>query len=122
MGWTFTTDLPVYVQIMRRIRADILSGRYAANAPFPSVRQLAFEAAVNPNTMQRALGELEREGLLVTHGTAGRVVTGDQAVLATARRHATNDALEELLHAAQALGVSKAELLDFINTREEWAT
>lgn len=121
MGWTFSADLPVYVQIVRRIRADILSGRYPANSPFPSVRQLAFEASVNPNTMQRALCELENEGLLVTHGTAGRVVTGDQTVLAAARRQATADALEELLRAAQALGISKAELLTFIEETKEWS-
>lgn len=120
MGWTFSAGLPVYVQLMRRIRADILSGRYPADSPFPTVRQLALEAAVNPNTMQRALGELEREGLLVTCGTAGRLVTGDEAVLDAARQQVTADALEELLQTARELGLSRAELLRFIEEKEEW--
>lgn len=122
MGWTFSAELPVYVQLIRRIRADILSGQYPADSPFPSVRQLALTAAVNPNTMQRALGELEREGLLITRGTTGRFVTSDEEALAAARRRATQDALTELLAAAKALGVSKAEVLQFIEEQEEWTT
>lgn len=122
MGWTFSAGRPVYVQLIERIRADILSGRYAADSPFPTVRQLALTAAVNPNTMQRALGELEREGLLVTHGTVGRFVTGDETVLAAARQRAAADALEGLLHTVRELGISRAELLTFIETKEEWLT
>lgn len=122
MGWYFSAGRPVYVQLIERIRADILSGRYPPESPFPTVRQLAFEAAVNPNTMQRALGELEREGLLVTHGTVGRFVTGDEAVLTAARQATTAAALEELLATARERGISRRELLAFIETKEEWRT
>ncbi len=120
MGWTFSTERPVYVQLVQRIRADILSGHYPAGSPFPSVRQIALAAAVNPNTMQRALGELEREGLLISRGTAGRVVTDDEAVLRAARQRAAQEALERLVAEARALGVSRAEILRFLEEKEEW--
>ncbi len=120
MGWHFVPQIPVYLQIVSRIRADILSGHYPADSQIPSVRQLALEAAVNPNTMQRALGELESEGLLCSHGTAGRFVTADTGVLETARQQQRQEELERLLERARALGLSKAQLLYYINEKEEW--
>ena len=120
MGWAFVPQIPVYLQIVSRIRADILSGHYPADSQIPSVRQLALEAAVNPNTMQRALSELESEGLLYTRGTAGRFVTADTAVLDAARQLQLREELEQLLERAKALGLGKAELLCYINEKEEW--
>lgn len=121
MGWNFNSQAPVYLQIVARIRGDILAGRYAADAPFPSVRQLAFEAAVNPNTMQRALTELENDGLLYTRGTAGRFVTGDRAVLQAARSAAFADEIDSIVTRASSLGMSKGELLRLIGEKEEWS-
>lgn len=74
MAWQFRGHSPVYRQIVRHIRADILSGCYQPDEQIPPVRQLAMEAGVNPNTMQRALSALEDEGLLVSRGTVGRFV------------------------------------------------
>lgn len=74
MAWQFRGHSPVYRQIVRHIRADILNGRYQPDEQIPPVRQLAMEASVNPNTMQRALSALEDEGLLVSRGTVGRFV------------------------------------------------
>ena len=81
MNWKFSGDRPVYQQIMAAIRGAILTGELEPGRKVPSVRDLAAEAQVNPNTMQRALTELEREGLLVGGGTSGRTVTTDRAVL-----------------------------------------
>jgi len=120
MGWHFVPQIPVYLQIVSRIRADILSGHYPADSQIPSVRQLALEAAVNPNTMQRALGELESEGLLYTRGTAGRFVTDDTTVLEKARQTQMREELHRLLEQAKALGLSKAEFLCYIDEKEEW--
>lgn len=86
MSWKFTGDAPVYQQIMDCIRGDILRGEYRPGDRIPAVRELAVQARVNPNTMQRAMMELEREGLLVSCGTIGRFVTSDPAVLEQARR------------------------------------
>ena len=120
MGWAFSSLSPVYMQIVSRLRADILAGRYTADAPFPSVRQLAFEAAVNPNTMQRALTELENEGLLYSRSTAGRFVRADVDVLDAARRKQCQEELAQLTERARALGLKKQDVIDFINEQEDW--
>lgn len=92
MNWKFTGDRPVYQQIMAQIRGAILAGQWLPGDKVPSVRDLAAQARVNPNTMQRALTELEREGLLVGAGTTGRTVTANPAILSAMK----NRTLEEL--------------------------
>ena len=78
MGWDFETDRPIYIQIMEKIQLLILAGVYPVGAKLPSVRDLAQQAAVNPNTMQRALAQLEEEGLVITQRTSGRFVTENE--------------------------------------------
>ena len=85
MNWKFTGDRPVYQQIMAALRGAIVKGELTPGQKVPSVRDLAADAQVNPNTMQRALTELEREGLLVGGGTSGRTVTTNQEILSAMR-------------------------------------
>ena len=85
MNWKFTGDRPVYQQIMEALRGAIVKGELVPGQKVPSVRDLAADAQVNPNTMQRALTELEREGLLVGGGTSGRTVTTNQEILSAMR-------------------------------------
>ena len=114
MAWHFTTRAPVYLQIVSRIRADILSGVYKADEQIPSVRQLAFEAGVNPNTMQRAFAVLEAERLFVTRGTLGRFITTDAAVLAAARETLRRETVARLTEEAMAAGLTPEELIQGI--------
>ena len=86
MAWSFASDRPVYVQLAERLRKKIISSEYRAGEQIPSVRQLAAETAVNPNTVQRALAELEDEGLLEVHGTLGKFVTEDRTVIERCQR------------------------------------
>lgn len=120
MSWKFVSGEPVYVQIARKLKSDILAGKYSADAPFPSVRQLALEAKVNPNTMQRALSALEDEGLLVSRSTAGRFVTSEQAAIETEKKRTIETETEQLLTRIKSLGVTKAQLIKMIEEREEW--
>ncbi len=76
MNWQFSNSAPIYTQLIGQIRAGIVSGALAPGERLPSVRDLAMEAGVNPNTMQRALTELERDGLVYSQRTSGRYVTG----------------------------------------------
>lgn len=120
MAWQFHNKTPVYLQLVSRIRKDILSGKYKADEQVPPVRQLAFEAAVNPNTMQKAFAELEREGLLYARSTAGRFVTSDEAILQRAKQAMREEALNHLLSEALSLGITREEIIEFIQqTREE---
>ena len=75
MPWDLDNDRPIYLQLMERIQQDIVSGVYHSGDKLPSVRDLALEAAVNPNTMQKALSELERNGLVYSRRTSGRFIT-----------------------------------------------
>ena len=81
MSWTLDNDRPIYLQLMERIQRDIIAGVYQPGDKLPSVRDLALEAAVNPNTMQKALSELERSGLVYSQRTSGRFITEDTEML-----------------------------------------
>ncbi|MBQ3508036.1 MAG: GntR family transcriptional regulator [Clostridia bacterium] len=117
MAWHFTSRAPVYLQIVSRIRADILSGVYKADRQIPSVRQLAFEAGVNPNTMQRAFSVLEEEQLFITRGTVGRFITSDTAVLEKARETLHQETVDRLLEEAGAVGLEPEHLIEAIRAR-----
>ncbi len=114
MAWQFTARAPVYLQIVSRIRADILGGVYKADEQIPAVRQLAFEAGVNPNTMQRAFSVLEAEKLFVTRGTLGRFITTDEGVLAAARETLRRETVARLTEEAMAVGLTPEELIQGI--------
>ena len=77
MKWQFSNDAPIYTQLIEQIQVGIVAGAFPPGERLPSVRDLATEAGVTPNTMQRALAELERDGLVFSHRTAGRFVTED---------------------------------------------
>ena len=114
MAWQFHGGESVYLQIVKRLRGQILSGQYPPDGQIPSVRQLATEAAVNPNTMQKALTCLEEEGLLYTKGTLGRFVTSDGAVLDAARERVHREAVHGWLLDAKQLGITPEELIEYI--------
>ena len=118
MPWEFNSKVPVFVQIVDKIRADIINGTYPPGSQIPPVRQLAAEAAVNPNTMQRALGELEHEGLLESRGTVGRFVTENVAVIQKTNDTTKNEVLTKLVEEAEALGISDEEIIAFVTRRK----
>ena len=118
MAWHFNGTEAVFIQIADKLRHDIVNEKYMPDSQMPSVRQLAFEASVNPNTMQRALSLLEGEGLLISKGTVGRFVTSDTAVLETAREALRKNAIKKLLCEARSLGISASELIDYIKEED----
>lgn len=123
MNWKFTGDRPVYQQIMAAIRGAILTGELPPGKKVPSVRDLAAQAQVNPNTMQRALTELEREGLLISGGTSGRTVTQDQDVLQAMRRQALEELAREWAEKFRVFGLTPRQaaqlLLELEDQKEE---
>lgn len=119
MQWKFSGSRPVYAQIMEHIRGAILVGEFPPGARIPAVRDFAAQAQVNPNTMQRALLELEREGLLVACGTTGRFVTDDAAVLDAMRRTATDAVIRSCAAQLRAMGLSMQEAAQMLIQLEE---
>lgn len=114
MSWSFDKHTPVYVQIADKICAKIITGEYAPDEQIPSVRQLAYVAAVNPNTVQRALTELEAQGILYSKGTLGRFVTSDQRLIAEARHRAAKQLVSDFVTQAKQLGISMDEIINII--------
>lgn len=119
MNWKFTGDRPVYLQIMAMIRGGILTGELLPGQKIPSVREFAAQAQVNPNTVQRALTELEREGLLVSGGTSGRSVTEDRDVLATMKEQTLGELARECAEKFRVFGLSPAQAAQWLLALEE---
>lgn len=114
MSWNLSNDRPIYLQLMEQIKLQILSGRYQCGDNFPSVRELATEAAVNPNTMQKALAALEQEGLLVGNRTNGRSVTNDETLISAMRESMAKDIINECQTALLSLGFTPEDSMAFI--------
>lgn len=114
MSWNLSKDRPIYLQLVEQIKLQILSGTYPCGEHFPSVRELAAEAAVNPNTMQKALSSLEQEGLLVGSRTNGRSVTGDETLIRTMREEIAGGIIKDCRDALLQLGFSEEESIAFM--------
>ena len=110
MEWDIRNDQPIYTQLIQQVTLAILSGTFPCGGRLPPVREMAAEAGVNPNTMQRALQELESRGLLQAQRTAGRTVTADDTALQALRRRRAGTLAAEFLHQMQALGLTEAEI------------
>ncbi|MGN1234665.1 MAG: GntR family transcriptional regulator [Christensenellaceae bacterium] len=115
MAYTFESGVPIWIQIVSLVEKRILSGEYTEELSLPTVRELAVELAVNPNTVQRAYGRLEEIGLVETRRTSGRYVTQDRARLEEIRRAKGRQALAQGCYEARALGLTKAETMRMID-------
>ena len=116
MEWRLAADAPIYSQLAEQMRLSIGSGEYAPGERLPPVRELALSAGVNPNTMQRAMTELEREGLVFPQRTAGRFVTEDAELIAQARREIARVKAEAFLEAMRSLGYTSGEILGLMGS------
>ena len=116
MAWDFTDNAPIYMQIVNGLQREIASGAYAPGTRLPSVRDLAMEAGVNANTVQRPRAGLERRGLVNAQRTAGRFVTEDTAALSEMRRSLSETIVAEFYRKMRGLGLSDDEILSAVHT------
>ena len=114
MKWQFSSDAPIYSQLIDQVKVGIVSGAFPPGERLASVRDLAVEAGVNPNTMQRALTELERDGLVYSQRTAGRFVTEDTAMIEAAKRNLADRQIQNFLTAMARLGYEKEEIVALV--------
>ena len=122
MSWEFQDHLPIYAQLMDTLKRRIVTGRYLPGEKLPSVRELAAEAGINPNTVQRAFSELEREGLIYTQRATGKYVTENEADIKSAREDLARTQVADFLRAMQSFGFSVGDvivLLQSFNESEE---
>lgn len=114
MAWTLNADRPIYTQLVEKIQRDIISGIYKAGEKIPPVRELAAEAAVNPNTMQKALAELERMGLLYAQRTSGRFVTEDEKMIEKVKEEMASKQIQLFLENMKQLGYDLEQTIHVI--------
>ena len=119
MEWHFNNDAPIYSQLVEQMTLRIVTAVYMPGQRMPSVRDLAVEAGVNPNTMQRALGELERNGLVFSQRTSGRFVTEDIKMIEDAKRTLASRQIQTFLRAMDRLGYQPGEIIALVKTAQE---
>lgn len=119
MAWNLSADRPIYAQLVEQIELMIVAGIYPPGCRLPSVRDMAGEAAVNPNTMQRALAQLESEGLLFSQRTSGRFVTEDTAMIARTKDALAQGLIDDFLQNMNRLGYDRQQTVLLIKGNEE---
>ena len=119
MEWKFRSDLPIYSQLVEQIKLGIVSAKLLPGERLMSVRDMATEAGVNPNIMQRALQELERDGMVYSQRTAGRFVTENIQVIERAKKKFAEEQIRSFLEAMKKLGYQWEEILALLKEKEE---
>lgn len=119
MPWDLDENLPIYLQLTDELEKKIINGTYPPGSRLPAVRELAAEAGVNPNTMQRALTQMENSGLIYTQRTSGRFLTDDREKIERLRRDAARQRIEKFLRDMRELGIEKQEVCTMIDALKE---
>ena len=118
MAWILDDTRPIYLQIEDLIKTNIIAGVYQPGQKLPSVRDLAAEASVNPNTMQKALTELERSGLVYTQRTSGRFITEDISKMTELKEQLAREQIQLFLKDMEQLGLSRDDIRRLLE--KEW--
>ena len=114
MKFVFDNDRPIYIQLVEQLRLFVLSGKLSEGERLPSVRDLALLAKVNPNTMQKALVELEDEKLIYTERTNGKFVTDDKKLLKQFREELAKEKVNNFIDDMKVIGFSKEEMIEYL--------
>ena len=114
MDWTFNNDMPIYSQLVDKIKLSIVSGQLPPGEKLSTVRELAAEAKVNPNTMQKSLSELERTGLLYSQRTSGRFITEDLVMIEQTKNTIASEQVKEFLKKMEHIGFTKQATIRLI--------
>ena len=115
MVWKFNDEQPIYQQIISQIKERIVAGEWKAGDKLKSVRELALEAGVNPNTMQKALAELEREGLVYSQRTAGRFVSDNKEKTDRLQVEMTMECIKTFVAQMEKMGYKKEQIIEMLN-------
>ena len=119
MKWKLDDSRPIWPQLKEQLTMAIVSGQYEMGSAFPTVRDIAAEAGVNRNTMQRALSELENDGLLITNRTSGRTVTTDKELINRMKLNAASDYVEAFMAQMNAIGFTTEEIIQVLQETKD---
>ena len=118
MEWQFDSNMPIYTQLVDKIKLAIVSGEYTHGQRLSAVRDLAAEAGVNPNTMQRAFQELERLGLVYTQRSSGRFVTEDESVIEAAKKALAEESIRSFMDSMRRIGYTREDIIRLLESGE----
>ena len=114
MEWKLDDSRPIWPQLKEQLIIAIVAGRFQMGGSFPTVRELAEDAGVNRNTMQRALSELEHDGFVITNRTAGRTVTTDEGLVARMKEQIAMQNIEKFIREMEAIGYDADDIVKMI--------
>lgn len=114
MDYIFDNERPIYIQLVEKLRMQIASGELKQGGRIPSVRELALTARVNPNTMQKALVELENEGLVYTERTNGKFVTTNKELIDNVKEELAQEIVKKYLEDMKSIGISNSEAITYL--------
>jgi len=115
----FNNNLPIYVQIMNYLKKQIIVGKLKPGDKIPSVRELASELQINPNTVQRTLSELEREGIAETRRGLGRYVTSEESIIMEIKKEMAGELIEHFIQGMRELGFASNEIISIVSDAME---
>lgn len=118
MAWELSAQRPIWSQLVEQIQLRIVTGRYPAGSRLPSVRELAADASVNPNTMQRALSQLEADGLVCSQRTSGRFVTEQEETIMELKKTLAKNLVRDFLTRIEALGYTAKEAVQLLKAED----
>ena len=118
MSLNFDNNIPIYIQLSEQLKIEIISGNIAIGERLLSVRDLAFKYKVNPNTMQRAMTELEETGLIYTERTNGKFVTNDMELILKYKKEYAQNLANKFFESMCEIGFSKAEAINYLKEEE----
>lgn len=118
MDWNFENDRPIYIQLVEKLKIAIVTGEYPAGERLPSVRDLAIEIKANPNTVQRALVDLEQTGLIYTQRTNGKFVTEDEELVQKIREELAKEAFSKFQENMKQLGFKEDEIKQYLTKQK----
>ena len=119
MKFIFDNERPIYLQLVEQLQLYIISGKIPPGEKLPSVRELSVQAKVNPNTMQRALAELESQKLIFTERTNGKYVTSNTRQIDKYKHRLVRTVTKKFLQDLKEIGCSKAEVIEILKIMEE---
>lgn len=119
MKWSINQDQAIYPQIVERFIKALISGEYVGGQKLPSVRDLAKQAAINPNTMQRAMAELEKREIVVNQRTSGKSISDNTQVIETVKKEYAKEQVDKFIAIMMEMGFSKNDILNAINLKLE---
>ena len=113
----YASNTPIYLQLVDQFKHRIISGELAVGSKLDSVRDLASSFEVNPNTMQRALAELERDNLVYAERTSGRFITQDKELIVKMREELAQEIIETFIQQMKSIGFSDKEAIDLFQKK-----